>query len=70
MFGIEKRVKRVRDALIKAFQAKQVEIMTQYASTPPDQIPKHDLARAYILHDLATILANLSLEKHPEDDKE
>lgn len=70
MFGIEKKVARVRDAMIKALQAKAVEIMQQYADKKPDQIPKDQLARAQVLMDLAGILTNLSIEKHPDDDKD
>lgn len=70
MFGIEKRVERVRQALVRALQAKSVEIMMQHADKDPRDIPKHDLARSMVLHDLAQVLANLRVEKHPEDDKD
>jgi hypothetical protein len=70
MFGIEKRVKRVRDALIQAFQAKQIEIMAKYENLKPDQIPKHDLTRAMVMYDLAQILITLSVDKHPDDEKD
>ena len=68
MFGVEKRVERVRQALIKAFQAKSVEIMMAHASKKPEDIPKHDLARSWVMRDLAEILTNLRVEKHPEDE--
>lgn len=70
MFGVEKRVERVRAALVRAFQAKSVEIMTKYAAVLPENIPKHDLARALIFHDLAEIIANLNVKKHPEDEQQ
>ena len=70
MFGVEKRVERVRQALIRAFKAKSVEIMTTHASKPPEAIPRHDLARSLILLDLAEILVNLRVEKKPEDDED
>ena len=66
MFGIEKKVENVRQALIKALKAKSIAIMTAHAAKPPDQIPKHDLARSLVLHDLAEILTNLHVV-HPED---
>lgn len=70
MFGIEKRVERVRLALIKALQAKSVQIMMSHADKTPEQIPKHDLARSMVLHDLAEVLTNLRVEKHPDDEKD
>ena len=70
MFGIEKKVERVRQALIRALQAKSVEIMMLHSDKKPDQIPKHDLARGLVLHDLAEILTHLRVEKHPEDEKD
>lgn len=69
MFGIEKKVERVRMALVKAFQAKSIEIMTKHAAKKPEEIPRHDLARSMVLYDLAEILANLRIEKHPEDEE-
>jgi hypothetical protein len=68
MFGVEKRVERVRQALIRAFQAKSIEIMTAHADKKPADIPRHDLARSMVLHDLAEILTNLRVEKTPEDE--
>jgi hypothetical protein len=70
MFGIEKRVKRLRDALIQALRAKSAQIMSLHATKKPEEIPRHDLARAMVLHDLAEILAHLVVEKHAEDEKE
>ena len=70
MFGIEKKVERVRVALVRALQAKSMEIMMRYADKKPEEIPRHDLARGMILHDLAEILTNLRVEKHPEDEDE
>lgn len=70
MFGIEKRVERVRLALIKALQAKSIQIMMAHADKTPEQIPKHDLARSMVLHDLAEILTHLRVEKHPDDEKD
>lgn len=69
MFGIEKKVERVRTALIRAFQAKSMEIMNKHASKKPEEIPRHDLARGMVLHDLAEILTNLRIAKHPEDEE-
>jgi len=69
MFGIEKKVERVRVALVRALQTKSVQIMMAHADKSPEQIPKHDLARSMVLHDLAEILANLHIGKHPEDDE-
>jgi hypothetical protein len=67
MFGIEKKVERVRVALIRALQAKSIAIMTTHADKKPEQIPKHDLARSLVLHDIAEILTNLRVEHPPED---
>jgi hypothetical protein len=66
MFGIETKVERVRQALIKAFHTKSIEIMTKHAAKKPEEIPKHDLARSMVLHDIAEILIHLRVE-HPED---
>jgi hypothetical protein len=68
MFGVEKKVERVRQALISALNAKSAEIMMKYTSKKPEEIPRHELARAMVLRDLAEILASLRIEKHPEDD--
>ena len=68
MFGIEKKVERVRQALIHALRAKSIAIMTTHAAKKPEEIPRHDLARSMVLHDLAEILTHLLVEKHPEDD--
>jgi hypothetical protein len=68
MFGVEKRVERVRQALIQAFRAKSIEIMTKHAAKKPEEIPRVDLTRSMILHDIAEILLNLSVEKRPEDE--
>jgi len=70
MFGIEKKVERVRVALVKALQAKSIEIMGKHATKKPEEIPRHDLARSMVLHDLAEILTNLRIGKHPEDDED
>jgi hypothetical protein len=67
MFGIEQKVERVRHALIKAMRAKSMEIMTAHAAKQPQDIPKHDLARSMILHDLAEILATLRVEPLPNE---
>jgi hypothetical protein len=68
MFGIEKRVERVRQALIHALRARGFEIMTKYDGKKPEEIPKHDLTRAQVLFDIAEILVNLRIDKHPEDE--
>jgi len=70
MFGVEKRVERVRQALIQAFRAKSIEIMTKHAAKKPEDIPRHDLARSMVLLDLAEVLTNLRIEKKPEDEIE
>lgn len=68
MFGmVEKRVARVRAALVKALQAKKIEIMVAHAEKKPEDIPWLDLARAMILGDIADIIRNLSVEEHPDD---
>lgn len=69
MFGMKKRVERVRQALIQALQKKSATIMMAYNNLKPEQIPKNELARAQVLYDLAEILANLFVEEHPDDDK-
>jgi hypothetical protein len=70
MFGVERRVERVRQVLIQAFRAKSIEIMTKHAAKKPEEIPRVDLTRSMILHDIAEILTNLSIEKRPEDERE
>lgn len=67
---MKKRVERVRQALVQALKKKGFEIMKPYERLPPDQIPKHDLARGLVLFDLAEILEKLSVEEHPDDEKE
>ena len=69
MFGVKKKVERVRVALIQALRVKSARIMQVHASKPPEAIPKHDLARSMALLDLAEILESLRLEDHPDDDK-
>jgi len=70
MFGVEKRVERVRQALVQAFRAKSVQIMAKHADKKPEDIPRHDLARSMVFIDLAEILTNLRIEKKPEDEIE
>jgi ribosomal protein S3AE len=70
MFGVERRVERVRQVLIQAFRAKMNEIMKKHAAKKPEEIPLVDLVRSMIFHDIAEILANLSIEKRPEDERE
>ena len=69
MFGIEKRVDRVRHALVQALKAKAVQIMSLHSDKKPELIPKNDLARSQVLLDLAEILTTLKVDKHPDDDK-
>jgi hypothetical protein len=45
-------------------------IMTSHADKKPELVPRHDLARAMVLNDLAEILANLNVAKHPGDKDE
>ncbi len=63
MFGIEQKVERVRNALIQAMRLKSASIMKQHAAKHPDAIPKSDLARAMVLHDIAEILVHLSVKE-------
>lgn len=67
MFGVEKRVERVRTALVRALRAKSIQIMTQHADKAPDKIPWIDVARATILGDIADIVQKLGVEELPED---
>ena len=69
-FGIQEKVDRVRAALIRALQAKSIAIMTAHAAKKPEDIPRVDLARSMVLHDIAEILTHLKIEKHPEDGSE
>ena len=69
MFGVKKKVERVRAALVHALKAKSAKIMQVHASKSPGDIPKHDLARSMALLDLAEILESLRIEDHPDDDK-
>ena len=62
MFGIEKKVERVRNGLIQAMRAKSAAIMKKHADKTPELIPKADLARAMVLQDLAEILVNLVIQ--------
>lgn len=68
MFGINKRVERVRVALITALLARSTAVMQLHASKNPSEIPKHDLARALVLRDIADILTHLRVEQVPEED--
>jgi hypothetical protein len=61
MFGIERKVERVRQALIHGMRAKSAAIMKVHAAKAPEAIPKSDLARAMVLQDLAEILVHLTL---------
>lgn len=69
MFGgmVEKRVERVRAALVRALKTKSFEIMTSHADKTPDKIPWMDVARATILNDIADIVQKLGVEELPED---
>ena len=67
MFGIEKRVKRVRDALVRSLKAKSFEIAQSHSNTDPTKIPWLDTARVIIFNDLAEIILTLQVEELPED---
>ena len=67
MFGIEKRVKRVRDALVRSLKAKGMEIAQQHIGADPKTIPWMDTARVIILADIAEIILKLDVEELPED---
>lgn len=69
MFGLTKKVERVRTALVHALKLKSIAIMNAHAQKKPEEIPKHDLARSMVLHDLAEILQNLHV-KHPENERD
>jgi hypothetical protein len=70
MFGIEQKVERVRQALIKGMRTKAIEIMTSHADKKPADIPRHDLARSMVLNDLAEILVHLRVEPLPNERSE
>ena len=67
MFGVEKRVKRVRDALVRSLRAKSMEIARPHIGKDPTTIPWMDTAKAIILSDLAEIILTLQVEEIPED---
>jgi len=70
LLGIEEKVADVRKALIKGLRTKAIAIMTAHADKPPEQIPKHDLARSMVLNDIAEILLGLKLEEEKAPSKE
>lgn len=69
MFGLEKRVLRVRAALVRDLKAKSAAIMLEHADKKPEDIPWLALARAMILGDVADILQNLVVKEHPDDNR-
>jgi hypothetical protein len=69
MFGVEKRVERVRAALVQALKSKGMAIMNAHAAVDPSKIPWIDVARATILTDLADIIQNLQVQKQPGEDE-
>jgi hypothetical protein len=67
-FGVQKRVERVRAALVNALMTKSVSIMQTHALIQdPSKIPWIDVARATILKDIADIIQGLGIEETPED---
>ena len=70
LIGLKKKVERIRHALIRALQAKSLEIMLKHDGKRPENIPMVDVTRSMIFHDLAEILTNLYVEDHPDDDKD
>lgn len=70
MFGVEKRVERVRAALVQALKSKSMMIMNAHAAiADPAKIPWIDVARATILTDLADIIRNLQVQKQAGEDE-
>jgi hypothetical protein len=67
MFGVNKRIERVRVDLVRAFKAKSMEIMLKHSGVPPEKIPPIDVTRAMLLNDIADIILKLGVEEIPED---
>jgi len=70
MWGVEKRVERVRTSLVRSLKAKSMAIMTAHDGVDPAKIPWLDVARASLLNDIADIIADLQVQKQPGEDDE
>lgn len=60
MFGIKGKVIKVRDALVRAMQAKAAAIHTEF-KRDPNSVP-FGAVRVFILTDLVEILTNLVVD--------
>lgn len=67
MFGVKKRVENARQAIVQGLQKKSISIMQAYAHLPVEQIPKHDLARAMVLHDIAEVLLGIHVDDSADE---
>lgn len=67
MFGVEKRVERVRNALVRTLRSKSMEIMAPHSTKKVEDIPWMDVARGMIYAELAEIIEHLRVEELPED---
>jgi hypothetical protein len=67
VFGINKRVERVRAALVHALNKRAFEIMLVHRDKPASDIPPLDLARSRILMDIAEVLKGVDLGGDPDE---
>ena len=59
IFNIEEKINNLLKSFANALRTKSVQIMSAHADKKPEDIPKHDLARAMTLSDIAEILLKM-----------
>jgi hypothetical protein len=59
IFNIEEKINNLLKSFANALRTKSVQIMSSHADKKPEDIPKHDLARAMVLSDIAEILLKM-----------
>lgn len=61
MFGMEEKIKNARNALINGLMARAAEVLDPYKDKPVAEIPKHELARAMVLNDIADVIKSFAV---------
>lgn len=60
MFGIEERIANARTALVNGLMTRAAKVLEPYNDKPIADIPKHELARAMVLNDIADVIKSLA----------
>jgi hypothetical protein len=60
LFGMEERIQKARTALVNGLMTRAAKVLEPYNDKPVAEIPKHELARAMVLEDIADVIKSLA----------